>query len=67
MLPKIIEPILNEKFNALSFVFICFKYILFIPMPVTPIIIKPTPIKQIRAMIIPIIAAKNGKKIIKSH
>lgn len=70
IIPKIIEVILNKGFDTLFFVFICFRYILFIAMPVPPIIIKHTPIKQIKAIIIPIIAAINGrriKKLIKSH
>jgi hypothetical protein len=70
IIPKIMELVLNKGFDALFFVSICFKYILFIAMPVPPIIIRPIPIKQIRAIIIPIIAAINGRKIkkpMKSH
>jgi len=62
MIPKIIEIILNKGFDTLSFIFICFKYILFIATPVLPIIIRHIPIKQIKTIIIPIIAARNGNK-----
>jgi hypothetical protein len=65
IIPKIIELVLNKGFDILFFVFICFKYILFIAIPVLPITIKHIPIKPIKAIIIPIIAAINGRKIIK--
>jgi hypothetical protein len=63
IIPKIIEIILNTGFEALFSIFICLKYILFIPTPVLPIIIRHIPIKQIKTIIIPIIAAINGRKI----
>ena len=70
IIPKIIELVLNKGFDTLSFVFIWFMYILFIATPVPPIIIRHIPIKQIRTIINPIIAAINGRKIkkaIRSH
>jgi hypothetical protein len=70
IIPKIIELVLNKGFATLFFVFICSEYILFIAMPVPPMIIRHVPIKQIRTIIIPIIAAINGRKIkepIRSH
>jgi hypothetical protein len=67
IIPKIIELVLYKGFNKVFFVFICFEYILFIAKPVTPIIIRHVPIKHIRPIIIPIIAATNGKKIKKPN
>lgn len=69
-MPNIIEVILYKGFDTPFSVFICFKYILFMPMPVQPIIMRPIPIKQIKAIKIPIKAAKNGrinKNPTKSH
>ncbi|HEX9060180.1 MAG TPA: hypothetical protein VF941_08360 [Clostridia bacterium] len=63
IIPKMIESILNKGFDKLFFIFICFKYILFIATPVPPITIKHIPIKQIKPIIMPIIAAITGRKI----
>jgi len=65
IIPKIIELVLNKGFATLFFVFISFEYILFIAMPVPPIIIRHIPIKQTRKIIIPIIAAISGRRIIR--
>ena len=70
MIPKIIDIILLEEFNAPYLTFVCFKYILFIATPVPPIIIRHTPMKKKKTIIIPITAATNGIKIrkpIESH
>jgi hypothetical protein len=63
IIPKIIELALSKGFDTIFFVFICLMYILFITIPVIPIINIHIPIKQIKPIIIPIIAAINGRKI----
>jgi len=60
--PKIIELTLSIGFATQFSVFIFLMYILFIAIPVIPVTNRHTPIKQIKAIIIPIIAAKIGRK-----
>ena len=62
-IPSITEIIFKNGFEGLFSIIITFEYILFIPIPVPPIITRHIPIKQINAIVIPIIAAINGKKI----
>lgn len=67
MAPKIIELALCKDFNTLFFACVCFMYILFIAMPVAPMVNIHIPINPSIAITSPIKAArigrKNGRKI----